>query len=254
MKTLRKSCPKHRLLPDVWETLGEFGTRKQFRSKPKKRKHRSHDVHGNPVSFGTGIPTTTKLRIGRSIPSLLICNTRSIVNKVDELECVANYNCVDVICVTKTWLSYDILDSSIAMQNFCLLRKDRTRQGGGIAAYVNCTIPCKRLLDLETLEGISEVLWIQLRPFRLPRKVTSILLGIVYHPPQSTSDDNKILYDHVQCVVDSSRGRVPTLRPVWAVWTENNSLNGKRTKAEGWEPMVDRPERKIDTENDAVIT
>ena len=35
------------------------------------------------------------------------------------------------------------------------------------------------------------------------RPISSILIGVIYHPPQATADDNNNLYNHVQGVVDS---------------------------------------------------
>ena len=46
-------------------------------------------------------------------------------------------------------------------------------------------------------------MWLHLRPIRLPRSISTILLGIVYHPPSATSEDNDKLYTHVQETVDS---------------------------------------------------
>ena len=44
-----------------------------------------------------------------SIPSLLISNTRSLTCKVDELECDTRQNNADVICVTESWLTRQLL-------------------------------------------------------------------------------------------------------------------------------------------------
>ena len=41
--------------------------------------------------------------------------------------------------------------------------------------------------DLEDENGSFEVLWIELRLTRLPRGVSSIITGVVYHPPTATN-------------------------------------------------------------------
>lgn len=220
LKSFRKSEPKQLLSANVWGKLGELGIRKPFRSKRKLRKITSQNTElGLPV-VSTGIPPdddesipTLNLDISDSIccncrtdavvPSLLICNVRSLMAKVDELECFVNLNNVDAVCVTETWLSTEIPDSCVAIQDFIIFRKDRATPCGGVGAYVNCAIPCKRLAHLELTDGITEVLWIQLRPTRLPREVSSVLLGVVYHPPKATNEDNNKLIDHVQQVTDS---------------------------------------------------
>ena len=59
------------------------------------------------------------------------------------------------------------------------------------------------LSDAELLDTSgSESLWVQLRPFRLPRSVSSILVGVIYRPPSVSSDDIGSLYNHIQETVD----------------------------------------------------
>ena len=45
-----------------------------------------------------------------SIPTILVCNIRSLAPKIDELGCVMNLNSADVISVTETWLIFDAID------------------------------------------------------------------------------------------------------------------------------------------------
>lgn len=150
------------------------------------------------------VNTATRSKPKASVPSLLISNTRSLTRKVDELEWVARHNNADVICVTESWLTDDIPDSAIAMDDFIVFRKDRSQaRGGGLVVYVNCTIPCKVLSQFVSPNNTSECLWLQLRPRRLPRSVSSVLLAVIYHPPHATSQDNNDLYNHVQTTTDS---------------------------------------------------
>ncbi|PFX24640.1 hypothetical protein AWC38_SpisGene10754 [Stylophora pistillata] len=51
-----------------------------------------------------------------STPTLLVGNVRSLLPKIDELECVAVQNNVDVVCLTETWLFDDIPDSALLIQ------------------------------------------------------------------------------------------------------------------------------------------
>ena len=44
--------------------------------------------------------------------TLLVSDVQSLLNKVDELECVVNNNKVDFVCITETWLSDEIPDSA----------------------------------------------------------------------------------------------------------------------------------------------
>lgn len=139
-----------------------------------------------------------------SVPSLLISNTRSLTCKVDEIECVARQNKADVICVTESWLTKDIPVSAIAMSDFTVFRKDRSvSRGCGLAVYLNSTIRCETLSQFVNPGNVAECLWLQLRPRRLPRSVSSVLVAVIHHPPYATAQDNNDLYNHVQATVDS---------------------------------------------------
>lgn len=205
LRSFRKSSSKQRLKADLWKTLGELGIRKPFRS--KRKKVQSSSVDGSlPVVSDTGTPQSSLIadiphsKHGKvtSIPNILVSNVRSLEPKIDELSCILKLNAVNVACITETWLKPEIPDSMVSIHDFNLYRKDRSTRGGGIAAYISSSIQCKRLIiDKELCESITETMWIHLKPHRLPRSVSTILLGVVYHPPQATADDNNTLYNHV---------------------------------------------------------
>ena len=133
----------------------------------------------NPViTSPTDIPHSKHGKV-ISIPNILVSNVRSLEPKIDELSCILKLNAVNVACITETWLKPEIPDSMVSIQDFNLYRKDRSTRGGGIAAYVSSSIQCKRLIDKELCESITETMWIHLKPHRLPRSVSTILLGVV---------------------------------------------------------------------------
>ena len=53
--------------------------------------------------------------------------------------------------------------------------------------YVIYTNPYSVLKDFEDEDNILEVLWIKLRATRLPRGVSNIVIGVVYHPPNTVN-------------------------------------------------------------------
>ena len=138
------------------------------------------------------------------MPRLLLTNVRSLIPKIDELEVVANVNEADIICITETWLTSDIPDSALSYSNFVLFRNDRTVSiGGGVCILVNKNIFCKRLIEFPNPN--IESLWLSLRPRRLPRSVSIILVAVVYHSTSSGAPENYELYNHIQCNVDISK-------------------------------------------------
>ena len=107
------------------------------------------------------------------------------------------------MCITETWLTDEISDSYVSQANFSLFRKDRATRGGGTAMYVKSSIQCKILDILQPPDMITEAMWVQLRPTRLPRQISSILVGVIYHPPRATADDNNISYEYIQKTIDT---------------------------------------------------
>ena len=108
--------------------------------------------------------------------------------KVDELDSVFRHNGCDIVSVTETWLTSDIPDSA----KLCPFLQDRhNRCGGGVALFVSSTAQCKRLPEIELKDSLT-----LLRPRRLPRSLSCILIGVVYHPPDATTSDNHIIQSH----------------------------------------------------------
>ena len=97
------------------------------------------------------------------VPSFLVTNVRSLSQKNDELESVAEINQVDIICITESWLTPSCPDPIISLTNFIHFRKDRLfSRGGGVCTYINAEIHCGKLEHFEHPD--IECLWIVLRP------------------------------------------------------------------------------------------
>ena len=135
------------------------------------------------------------------VPSLFLSNVMSLAPKIDEVNSVVINANVDVVCITETWLQSHNPDSVVAINGFNLIRRDRKEAiHGGVCMYIKASIPYTILGDLEDENGSFEVLWIKLRPTRLPRGISSIVAGVVYHPPQAT---NSMMLDYLtKCLMD----------------------------------------------------
>ncbi len=75
--------------------------------------------------------------------TLYYCNAQSIVNKIDELSCVASELNPDILLIVETWCHQDISDAYLTLMGYELvpeLRKDRSDttngRGGGLLVYV----------------------------------------------------------------------------------------------------------------------
>ena len=89
--------------------------------------------------------------------------------------------------------------------NFNLFRKDRNdpikRTGGGVGAYISTSHPTRRIHDFDNPNIESP--WLAIRPHRLPRHTSVILLAVICHPTDSTAVDNEVLLKHLQSSTDS---------------------------------------------------
>ena len=115
------------------------------------------------------------------LPTIININARSLnAEKVDELQDIVDDYDIDVACITETWFREYMDDTSLALEGFCLERKDRDhRRGGGVACYIRNDIEYNRLRELE--DDMLEVLWIKVMPRRLPR-ITGIDTVTRKHP------------------------------------------------------------------------
>ena len=131
----------------------------------------SVEVQGSPTVF---------------VPSVLLSNVMSLAPKIDEVREVLNSFNVDLGCFVETWLQEYITDQIVSAAGYDLIRRDRcVGQHGGVCAYIRKTIKYQVLENLSDVR--FEVLWLTLRPARLPRGIPNIILGIVYHPPGADS-------------------------------------------------------------------
>ena len=91
---------------------------------------------------------------------------------------------------------YNLIDKFYHFMNDRLFSR-----GGGVCVYINAGIYCRKLEHIE--HPNIESLWIVLRPKRLPRSISIILLAVIYHSTSSGADVNSELYNHIQNNIDS---------------------------------------------------
>jgi len=121
-------------------------------------------------------------------PVFLFSNIRGgLSTKLDELQQIMVNNNADIAAITETWLHDDMDSKILELSDYTLFRLDRRdgRQGGGVAVYVKHGCFCSYLSSLT--HANLEVLWLLYRPHSMPREVTHILNGAVYHPPKANN-------------------------------------------------------------------
>jgi len=87
-------------------------------------------------------------------------NANSLIGKFDEFKLRASKYVI--VGVVETWASDKIYDAALAMEGFCLYRKDRPgRVGGGLVLYINDNIKSTEVTDFQHID-FEESVWCRL--------------------------------------------------------------------------------------------
>ena len=95
-----------------------------------------------------------------------------------------NSKCIDTLAVNETRLDHTISSGEVAVlvSGYVLERKDRNREGGGVALFIRNTINYERLLDLEC----DSLEWIGIKVIK--PKAKSFIVSTWYRPPRLNMD------------------------------------------------------------------
>ncbi|KAI8485726.1 hypothetical protein Bbelb_365600 [Branchiostoma belcheri] len=141
------------------------------------------------------------------VPTFLLTNARSLLNKLDEFQGVLSNNDVDIAAVSETWFTPTTPEQTI--DGYTVYTKSRTsRRGGGVALYVRENIPSRIISEISVPEPL-ECLWVNVRPHKLSRQFSSIAICTVYSPPQSPHEDQ--LVEHLITASDQLRTKYPNI-------------------------------------------
>ena len=89
---------------------------------------------------------------------IIYYNARSLLPKLDELRAVTEAENLDIVCIVETWLSNEISDSELTINNYQILRLDRDRHGGGVIMYIHSSLTPKVLsAGANTLSCLSSL-------------------------------------------------------------------------------------------------
>ena len=106
-------------------------------------------------------------------------NARSLLPKIDELRAITEIKSPNVICIVESWLSSDISDNELVIQDYQIFRLDRDRHGGGVLMYVHSYFA----FDLCNSVGDIELLTVSVCPHNSTLK---ICIALYYRPPSAS--------------------------------------------------------------------
>lgn len=131
------------------------------------------------------------------LPSVVMANVQSLRNKMDILHARCqgekSFREACIIALSETWLKDSIPDEEVRLDNFTIIRADRTsdsgkERGGGVCVYVNdrwCN-------NIKTHDRVCtpdiEMLTVSLRPYYLPREFSTLVISCVYIPPGANTN------------------------------------------------------------------
>ena len=109
-------------------------------------------------------------------------NIVSVPKNIDEIRYSMSSKHIDLIGFNETRLDLNISDNMIDLDGYDIIRKDRTRNGGGVCIYLRSSINYNIRNDLIPYE--LEAVCVEIsKPHSRPFLVTSI-----YRPPNSSQD------------------------------------------------------------------
>ena len=121
------------------------------------------------------------------LPSILLTNLQSIgkpgkTDKTTELELVLDFNNIDIGVCTETWATDAALEclEFNEYNMFHSIRNEVSRASGGLSIFVKNTIPANQLVV--EIPGHLEIMYVSIRPNRLPRSISNIILCALYYP------------------------------------------------------------------------
>ena len=112
--------------------------------------------------------------------------------KLDELCAVAEATNPQVMCIVESWLSDEISDNELVIDNYQILRLDRNRHGGGIVMYIHSSLSSHVLSaganDLELLVvSVSSL-----------NSSSKFCISLFYRPPSSNVEVFDSLYSSIK--------------------------------------------------------
>ena len=121
------------------------------------------------------------------LPSILLTNLQSIGklgknDKSTELEIVLEVNDIDIAVCTETWATEAVLEN-LEFNNYNMfhsIRNKFSRASGGMSMFIKNSISANKLNVV--IPDHLEVMYISIRPKRLPRSVSNIVYCSLYYP------------------------------------------------------------------------
>ncbi|GAB0190604.1 hypothetical protein GRJ2_001525700 [Grus japonensis] len=119
-------------------------------------------------------------------------NARSMRNKQEELEALAQSQCYDIIGISETWWE-ECCELCAVMDGYRLFRRDRQgRRGGGVALYVTEGLDCT---ELSVGDDTVESLWVRIKG---QANKGDVVVGVYYRPPSQDDATDELFFKELR--------------------------------------------------------
>jgi hypothetical protein len=98
-------------------------------------------------------------------PVIANLNVNSLTRHVDDIRITLTNYPFDILAINETKLDSSISDSEIYINGYTIIRKDRNRNGGGIAIYIKNNISHFERVDLTLDSGNLELICIEINDY-----------------------------------------------------------------------------------------
>ena len=133
-------------------------------------------------------------RIGYGHLKIAHVNACSLFPKIDLVDLELSDH--DIVLVSETHLDNSIVNNDIILKGFQdPLRKDRNRQGGGVAINVKSNVYCQVKTEFNTDD--LEILWAEVHTGN-----SKAMVGVIYRPPQTEISFYQKFEHNIQSVLD----------------------------------------------------
>ena len=126
-------------------------------------------------------------------------NVNSLRNKIDEISDVLVNTGLHFLGLTETKLDEFVLDGSLVIEGYQLLKRNRNGRGGGVVLYYKDCFVGRVREDLCTLD--IEVLWVEFHQPHAP----VLLVGIFYCSPNVNSSYMQSVFNSWERATDEGR-------------------------------------------------
>lgn len=126
-------------------------------------------------------------------------NIRSLTPKMDLLRMWVEHHKPNVITLSETWLTNNILNNEIKLTNYVLYRADRGTRCGGVVTYVSSNLASE--LIVPTVEPLHfESIFVKV----ILHENKYITIGNIYKPPSSPAESFKCIISTINSISDKN--------------------------------------------------